>query len=255
MSAMNRAERVSVISDNLIIVDRDTGLDWILRQLEERDEEFCHSFHFTRSILDRYCYHGFLPMSVNVLGKDLLSLKLHRNRVLLPPDAVRAGRNVRNRFSRHCLSFDRAFDRCVAAINGSHPDSWLSAPLVRLFARVNGHGTRVELHSAELWDGDDLVAGEIGYTVGASYTSLTGFRTTSSSGTAQLFALGKMLHRSGFAVWDLGMYAPYKLSIGGQIYPRESFLRIQASVRDRHASLPSGMIPLAELSERGNAVR
>ena len=50
-----------------------------------------------------------------------------------------------------------------------------------------------------------LVAGELGVIVGAIYMSLSGFYTTSGTGTIQLVALGAYLRSVGCHLWDFGM--------------------------------------------------
>lgn len=238
------------LAEFLLIADCDSDIDLLIKRLEERDEEFCHSFHFTQKILDRYAYRGFLPMSVEACGLPLLSLKLHQERVVLPPSQVRIKKNVLAKFGDHALSVDRDFDRCLRAIHDYHEHSWLAPPLAALYRRSNkAEGKRVALHSVELWKGEALVAGEIGYTVGASYTSLSGFHTADSSGTAQLYGLGLFLEREGFRLWDMGMYAPYKLRIGGKLLPRQDFLDVLATVRDDRIRLPAKTLFLADLCE------
>ncbi len=245
---VQRAQIVNFITEHLLIAEYGSDIEQLKRRLGELDEEFCHSFHFTRKMLNRYCYEGFLPMSVEVYGLPLLSLKLHQNRVLLPPSGVRVKKSVLSKFAGHELSVDRDFGRCMQAIHDYHRDSWLSPPLAALYARSNrARGERMQLHSVELWNGADLVAGEIGYTVGSSYTSLTGFHTVNSSGTAQLYALGLLLERDGFKLWDMGMYAPYKLELGGKLHPREDFLDVLKTVRDDPIRLSAQSVFLADL--------
>jgi hypothetical protein len=74
------------------------------------------------------------------------------------------------------------------------------------------------------------LAGEIGFSVGRVYTSLSGWtgeRTADSIGTAQLVLLGRWLQRRGYAFWSLGhCYSPemeYKRKLGHRIYPRADF--------------------------------
>jgi len=242
------ADLKAFISEHLLIAEYGSDIDQLKKRMEEADEEFCHSFHFTQRMLDRYCYHGFLPMSVDACGVPLLSLKLHRQRVILPPASIRVKKNLLSKFGDHELAVDRDFAGCIAAINRYHPDSWLAPPLAALYRRANmAEGKRVRLHSVELWNRNTLVAGEIGYTVGSGYTSLSGFHTVNSSGTTQLYGLGLLLEREGFRLWDLGMYAPYKAAIGGVPVPREDFLDILASVRDDRQELRCPSVFLRDL--------
>jgi Leu/Phe-tRNA-protein transferase len=77
-----------------------------------------------------------------------------------------------------------------------------------------------------------LVGGELGYTVGTIYTSLTGFSSRDSAGSVQLAALGKLIFASGFTVWDLGMSMDYKQSLGAQLAPRDDFVRMVHEARE-----------------------
>lgn len=77
------------------------------------------------------------------------------------------------------------------------------------------------------------LAGEIGFTVGRVYTSLSGWteeRTKEGVGTVQLVLLGRWLQQKGYAFWSLGhCYSPqmdYKRQLGHRIYPRTDFLAL-----------------------------
>mmetsp|Transcript_7760 Transcript_7760/g.8878 ORF Transcript_7760/g.8878 Transcript_7760/m.8878 type:complete len:419 (+) Transcript_7760:54-1310(+) len=118
---------------------------------------------------------------------------------------------------------------------------------------------RVQLHSIEVWQakgkidlrnshqddnsvenledkvsshtGHELVAGELGYSVGGCYTSLTGFSSVDSSGSVQLAALGCLLTACGFGLWDLGMDMEYKRKLGAEIYYRSKFIQAIHNLR------------------------
>jgi Leu/Phe-tRNA-protein transferase len=116
----------------------------------------------------------------------------------------------------------------------------------------------VRLYSIEIWSNDEnssdddvdmihgmsnnnnnkkknnwvLVGGELGYTVGSIYTSLTGFSSRDSAGSVQLAALGKLIFAAGFTVWDLGMAMEYKQSLGAQLVPRDDFVGMVHEARE-----------------------
>jgi len=96
-----------------------------------------------------------------------------------------------------------------------------------------GKLTDPEFHlvATELKHGDGtLLGGELGYTIGAIYTSLTGFLDRRDPrhpnlGKVQLAALGVVLEQRGYAFWNLGHpYMGYKLEMGAEILSRAAFL-------------------------------
>jgi hypothetical protein len=75
----------------------------------------------------------------------------------------------------------------------------------------------------------NIVAGEIGYIIGKTYTSLSGFSSKQKKhnnyGTAQLVLLAQYLQEQGFSFWNLGQpYMDYKLALGAKVYERKTFL-------------------------------
>jgi hypothetical protein len=108
--------------------------------------------------------------------------------------------------------------------------------------RQSRNACAVRLYSIEVWNDqtDELVAGELGYTVGSMYTSMTGFSAQDSAGSVQLVTLGQWLKMQGFTYWDLGMDMPYKRNLGSQLIPRREFLQMVHDVRHemQHLTLP-----------------
>jgi len=82
-----------------------------------------------------------------------------------------------------------------------------------------------------------LVAGELGYTVGSIYTSLTGYYTESGSGMVQLVTLARLLQKNNFQLWDFGMTMAYKVQLGGKEVLRADWLRTVLDLRNDERKL------------------
>lgn len=86
--------------------------------------------------------------------------------------------------------------------------------------------TPVRLYSVEVWNAETgaLAGGELGYSVGGIYSSLTGFSDEDAAGSSQLVALGRLLMKCGFEYWDLGMDLEYKRKLGARMMRRANFV-------------------------------
>jgi len=200
-------------------------------------------------LIAKAAWHGFLPMFSK--AENLLLLKMHTERTLVAPGSIHVGRQSRKRAAQFRTSVNEAFDEVVKMIEkhtytSTPGDSWLTPQLSELYKTVNQLPERVRrgvrFYSFELWhkDSGKLAAGEIGYTVGAIYSSCTGFALKEEfpgSGTLQLCALGKLLQQSGFQLWDLGMEMDYKRSLGGTLYPRASWIASERKFRQTEVDL------------------
>ena len=229
--------------------------------LNELPTEFCWSQNLSPEFVAELCRRGFLPMAdLTQQGgrapRCVLLPKLHEERCVLEFADLHVSRKLR-RAARGCvLTVDRAWDAVVRGCREQHGDGcWLHAPLVATFKALHtpqhadgGVGPAaktaaaaaagVRMHSFELWQEGRLVAGEIGYSMGACYTSLSGFFSKASAGTLQCVATARVLEGLGYAFWDLGMVLPYKLRLGARTVARLKFLRSLAAARDCQPSSP-----------------
>ncbi len=133
------------------------------------------------------------------------------------------------------------------------PDSWLIPPYRALLRELPATGDPgFALRGTELWatkgmrgtTGERLIAGELGYTIGQTYTSLSGFCTTSDRhwrhyGTLQMVLLAERLRDRGYAFWNLGHpHMPYKQALGARVVPRGRFLARWLAARDLEPTSP-----------------
>eukprot|EP01134_Creolimax_fragrantissima_P007276 CFRG7276T1 len=117
--------------------------------------------------------------------------------------------------------------------NATKLTSYTATMPTSMYTTYNNAPDTVRVRTIELWDkaGKQLVAGEVGYTIGRTYTSLSGFTGESGAGTVQCAALGRLLERCGFSYWDLGMSMEYKKNLGAKSLPRLKYLSLLAEAR------------------------
>ena len=189
---------------------------------------------------------GFIAVTWTDGMGTLLLPELQTGYAVLDWPDLHVGRTVRRRLRDGELSLvwnpDPApvLDR-LAELRGSR--SWIRPPYRDVLVQLAQHpldGVRV--FGIELWKGGALAAGELGYTVGATYTSLSGFVDPAAPfaglGTAQLVLLARDLERKGYAFWNLGHpHMEYKFALGAHFEPRRRFLeRWAAAVRRQPSS-------------------
>ncbi|KAF4034529.1 Leucyl/phenylalanyl-tRNA protein transferase [Phytophthora infestans] len=201
-------------------------------------DDFYVSRHFDPLLLSHLMYEGFLPIASEFQDKCFLLPKLHRQRCVLlikanAPEHV--PKIVRKRAKKFKFVLNRDFNGVVEGCHEKHGIPWLYPPIVESFKTLFQAGNdgvelypgcKVRFFTVELYDTttDTLVAGELGYTVGSVYTSLTGFSRANGAGTVQLHALSKFLYLAGFKMWDLGMSMDYKMGLGAKDLDRDDFL-------------------------------
>ena len=203
--------------------------------LLERGGEFCVATRIDSAMVAAVCRHGYLPMSEDWTGRELLLIKSHAERCILEPSRVQIARSTRRRAPGLRLRVDSDFARCLERIVATYADErWLTARLCDALLSLHERPTEgVRMRSIEVLAHGEMVAGEIGYTCGGAYTSLSGFHSVSGAGSVQLACLGLLLGEAGFALWDLGMEIAYKRALGAFPVDRSRFLERYRSVRDR----------------------
>jgi Leu/Phe-tRNA-protein transferase len=203
-------------------------------QLLTPPDEFCLATDFTPAFIAEACYHGYLPMGEQVAELPVLLIKSHQQRCVLDFANLHLSRKLKRYARGLTLTINQNFAACLTAIAHHHTPTWLIEPLCAAFIQLHQHPRhQVALHSIEIYNDHQLVAGEVGYSTGAIYTSLAGFHNQNGAGSVQLALLGQILARSGFAFWDLGMDLPYKRHLGANIVTRQSFLARWRQERDR----------------------
>lgn len=146
-----------------------------------------------------------------------------RRRGILPLDGFHISRSLRRRILR-CgwrVATDTAFAEVVAAC-GSRAETWISDRILALYIALHREGFA---HSVELWEGEDLVGGVYGVTLGTAFFGESMFsRRTDASKVALAHAVHR-LRSGGFTLFDTQFLTPHLASLGGIEIPRADYHR------------------------------
>ncbi len=175
---------------------------------------------------------GFIAVTDHYEEEELLLPEIQFSYALLDFKDLHISRKVNTLLNKKDLQLDisQNINEVAEQINVSHKNCWLTPRYLEMLNATHGLDENFELISVGIRDNDTLIAGEIGYIIGQTYTSLSGFSSREKKycnyGTAQLVLLAQYLEKNKFEFWNLGQsYMTYKLALGAKIYERQTFLK------------------------------
>ncbi|WP_373036090.1 hypothetical protein [Sulfurimonas sp.] len=180
---------------------------------------------------------GFISTSYDTKGGLVLLPELQYDYALLDFKDLHISKKVKKLINddSYTFSINNRFYEVVEKISNQHKYNWLKEEYLELLKElhVNDNEKRnFKIISVEIIykDSNELIAGEVGYVIGTTYTSLSGFSSKEKKynnyGTLQLVLLAKYLENRGFSFWNLGhSHMEYKKKLGCKVYERNEFLK------------------------------
>lgn len=201
------------------------------------DYDLYWSDEFSSEFYISLAQRGFI--SVYDESHDLILPELQHHYAVLPWENIHISRNVKSIIkkinkSQHSLiiKIDNNITGILDNINNAYPDNWLTGSYRELLEQIYAEKpANFSFHSVELYLDSTLVAGEIGYSIGTVYTSLSGFSSRQQEikhlGTLQLLSLAEILRQQGYSFWNLGHpQMEYKIALGAIVTARQDFLKL-----------------------------
>jgi len=175
---------------------------------------------------------GFIAVTDRYEEEELLLPEIQFSYALLDFKDLHISQKVKKLLKNKALTLKISdeLDEVAAKINATHKSCWLTPRYLQMLKETRHLKHDFQVLSVALYDEETLVAGEIGYAIGRTYTSLSGFSSKEKKyrnyGTAQLVLLAQYLEKEQYAFLNLGQpYMEYKLALGAKIYERQAFLR------------------------------
>lgn len=195
---------------------------------------------------------GVFPMAESSDAEDMFWVKPDV-RAILPLDRFHISHSLKKTVRRQPfrVTFDAAFTDVMQAC-ADRPETWINDPILSLYAEL--HGMRLA-HSIECWEGQDLVGGLYGVSLGAAFFGESMFhRTTDASKVALVHLVARLIH-GGYQLLDAQFHTDHLGQFGAVEIRQEDYLALLAKALERPAdfySLPpdsSGEAALQEITQ------
>ncbi|MET0249890.1 MAG: leucyl/phenylalanyl-tRNA--protein transferase [Sphingobium sp.] len=170
---------------------------------------------------------GIFPMSDDRDATDVYWVE-PRERAILPLDGFRLSRSLAKtiRRDRFTVTANRAFGRIVALCAEAAPDrpsTWINGPIERAYRGLHERGFA---HSVEVWDGEELVGGLYGVSLGRAFfgESMVSRRTDASK--VALAWLVARLRFADFRLLDCQFMTSHLQSLGAVEIDQRAYLQL-----------------------------
>ncbi len=124
-------------------------------------------------------------------------------------------------------AFDAVLDACAAAGRGRE-DSWINAPIRRLYIELNVRG---HAHSIECWRDEILVGGLYGVTLGGAFFGESMFSRERDTSKIALVHLVARLKRGGWRLLDTQFLTGHLGQFGAVEIPQAAYLKLLRAAR------------------------
>lgn len=160
---------------------------------------------------------------------------------------VHLGRRLARRLRRveWTTTLDRNFERVARACQADREPQWLTDGLVRSMVRLHDAGWA---HSAEVWEGEDLVGGVFGVRIGGVLSLDSMFRHRDGASTAAVADLADRFAEADGILLDAQWDSPHIRALGATELPREQYLKLLAAQPPDPLPLPTDPRPAARLA-------
>jgi leucyl/phenylalanyl-tRNA--protein transferase len=148
-------------------------------------------------------------------------------RPVLEPARIHVGRSLEKAIRKqpYRLTFDTAFgdviDACAKAPRPGQHGTWITRAMRKAYRQLHEAGIA---HSAEAWQGDELVGGLYGIALGGAFFGESMFARAPDASKIAFVTLCRHLERWGFGLIDSQVTNEHTARFGTVEIPRSEFL-------------------------------
>jgi len=157
----------------------------------------------TPELLLRAYSIGLFPMADSADAPELFWVEPD-SRGIIPLDGFHVSRSLGKTFRKHPFelrinsAFDLVVGRCAEEA-ADRPSTWINATIRELYSALHALG---HAHSVEAWEGDELVGGLYGVSLGSAFFGESMFSRRTNASKICLVHLVARLRERGFTLLD-----------------------------------------------------
>lgn len=178
----------------------------------------------TPELLLRAYSIGLFPMADSADDPELFWVEPDM-RGIIPLDAFHVSRSLARTIRKKPFDIrcDTAFDAVIAACAEpapGRPSTWINGKIRSLYSTLHRMG---HAHSVEAWEGDELVGGLYGVSLGAAFFGESMFSRRTDASKICLVHLVERLKQNGFRLLDTQFTTEHLKSFGAIDVPKAQY--------------------------------
>ena len=182
------------------------------------------SIELTPELILRAYRAGIFPMAEDAGSQELFWVSPQK-RGIIPLDGFHVSRSLRKqiRASPYDIRVDTDFAAVIegcATAGTDRATTWINADIRRLYGELFARGAA---HTVEVWDGDELVGGLYGLSIGAAFFGESMFHRRTGASKMALAHLVERLQAGGYRLLDTQFVTDHLRSLGGIEISREEY--------------------------------
>ncbi|MCL1077229.1 leucyl/phenylalanyl-tRNA--protein transferase [Parashewanella spongiae] len=127
-------------------------------------------------------------------------------------------------------SFSQVIKQC-AKLREKHQGTWITDEIQQAYINLHEIG---QAHSLEVWEGEELIGGLYGVSVGRVFCGESMFHTRTNASKVAMYELDKHLQSNNFALIDVQLMNPHLKSLGAKTINRNHFIKLLSQLKSLH---------------------
>jgi leucyl/phenylalanyl-tRNA--protein transferase len=191
----------------------------------KKDDPF--ALELTADLIVRAYKAGIFPMAEDASSPDLFWVS-PEERGIIPLDGFRLSRSARKALRNHPYQirvdsdFPATIDGCATA-GTDRESTWINPTIRKLYGELFERGI---CHTVEVWDGEEIVGGLYGLSIGGAFFGESMFHRRTNASKIALAHLVNRLNAGGYVLLDTQFLTDHLETMGGIEVARETYERM-----------------------------